>query len=90
MYVHTVDLIHSIPYFDQVNLVDLSILCSLRIMTHALIKLKDQYLVSNCCAILVNLSQYIDAAHPGMAERVVHISLLVSNKVASRLLVTDV
>ena len=50
---------------------DLIILCVTRALTHALFHLKNSYLLSNCCAILLNLAPHISLLHPFTSERIV-------------------
>jgi hypothetical protein len=58
----------------QVSAVDACYLCILRCVAHALLRLRDPYLLSNSCAILHNLSQYSGSGlQPYTAERLVRV-----------------
>jgi hypothetical protein len=57
-----------------VSAVDACYLCILRCIAHALLRLRDPYLLSNSCAILHNLSQYSESGlQPYTAERLVRV-----------------
>ena len=58
----------------DVSLVDLTVLCVMRSTMYALYHLKgDQYLLSNCYAILLNIAPYLIGIHTYSAERIVTI-----------------
>ena len=58
----------------DVLLVDLTVLCAIRTAMHALYHLKgDQYLLSNCYAILLNIAPYLIGMHTYTSERLVTI-----------------
>lgn len=58
----------------QASLLDAALLCLLRTVMHALFRLQDQYLLSNACAALHNLSTRMQrAVLPYTAERLVRV-----------------
>lgn len=58
----------------EVSIVDLTVLCVLRTTMYGLYHLKgDQYLLSNCYAILLNIAPYLIGIHTYSAERLVTI-----------------
>lgn len=60
--------------FFQASLLDAALLCLLRTVMHALFRLQDQYLLSNACAALHNLSTRMQrAVLPYTAERLVRV-----------------
>ena len=56
---------------SEVSLCDLVVLCVIRTIMHALFRLRDQYLVYNCFAVLLNLAPLISNTHSYAAERLV-------------------
>lgn len=66
--------IETISVYLQATTMDATLLCLLRVMVHALFRLQDQYLVSNACAILYNLSsRLVQGMLPYTAERLVKV-----------------
>lgn len=58
----------------QASLMDAALLCLLRTVMHALFRLQDQYLLSNACAALHNLSTRMQrTVLPYTAERLVRV-----------------
>lgn len=64
---------------------DVIVLCTLRTSIHALFKLQDQYILSNSCAVLLNIAPYITNIHVYAAERIVNVIL----RIASRIIKDD-
>lgn len=63
---------------------DLCILCTVRTGLHAVFKLRDTYLLSNCAAVLNNIaasSAFAGGLHPHTCDRLVRISLQLSRRV---------
>jgi hypothetical protein len=68
-----------------VSAVDACYLCILRCIAHALLRLRDPYLLSNSCAILHNLSQYSESGlQPYTAERLVRVWCQLSNRAVKK------
>ena len=59
---------------QSVSLCDLVILCVIRTIMHALFRLRDQYLVYNCFAVLLNLTSVLSEIHSYAAERLVKVT----------------
>lgn len=66
----------------DVSLLDLFVLCILRVTMFASFRLKDQYLTSNCYAVLLNLAPHLGAGNMHMyaAERLVQLLFRVSRR----------
>ena len=62
-------------YLKDINLGSILVLCLLRSLTFNLNRLRDSFLLSNCCAILMNLSPNITDLHEYAAMRLVSITL---------------
>jgi len=63
------------------SLCDLVVLCTLRTAMFALYSLRDQYLLQNCYAILLNLAPVVSKIHVYTAERFVRVLIQVSRRV---------
>lgn len=55
-------------------LLDLTLLCLLRLITYAVFSVRDEYLLSNTSAILQNLTPHVGALLPYTAERIVKVT----------------
>ena len=67
---------------SEVSLTDLTILCIIRTVMHALFRLRDNYLVSNCYAVLLNLAPYIANMHSYSAERLVTVTCRLGKRIS--------
>lgn len=68
----------------NIPLLDLTILCILRAIMHALFRLKgDQFLLSNCFAVLLNIAPYIGNMSSYTAERVVNVIRRICKRIIS-------
>lgn len=69
--------------FLQASTEDASFLCILRCVVHALLRLRDPYLLSNSCAILHNLSLQLGGSlQPYTAERLVRVACQLCRRAA--------
>lgn len=55
------------------SLADLTMLCTLRCTLYALFKLKDQYLLSNCFAVLLDLAPFLKNMDCYVSERIIRV-----------------
>jgi hypothetical protein len=82
------NIVSSVPWYNERNLKDINLgslllLSLLRSITFNLSKLHDAFLLSNCCAVLMNLSHNIVNVHEYAAMRLVSVTLSVLKKYAS-------
>lgn len=60
-------------HIQNFPMLDLILLCTLRTVMHALFRIKDNYLVYNCFAVVLNLAPSLVDIHNYTAERVVRV-----------------
>ena len=73
-------MVASVPWYKERNIKDISlgsvlVLCLLRSLTFNLNRLHDAFLLSNCCAILMNLSTSVSDLHEYAALRLASVTL---------------
>jgi hypothetical protein len=82
------NIVSAVPWYKERNLKDINLgslllLTLLRSITFNLSKLHDAFLLSNCCAVLMNLSHNIVNLHEYAAIRLVSVTMSVLKKYAS-------
>lgn len=67
---------------NSIPLLDLIVLCIIKIILHALFKLQvDHYLLSNCYAILLNVAPYLTNIHFYTSERIIDVIKKISKRI---------
>jgi len=74
------NMVANVPWYKERNIKDVNLgsvllLCLLRSLTFNLNRLHDAFLLSNCCAILMNLSPAVSDLHEYAAMRLVSITV---------------
>jgi len=62
------------------SLADLTMLCTLRCTLYALFKLKDQYLLSNCFAVMLDLAPFMKNMDCYVSERITKVVCLLAKR----------
>jgi len=80
---HTQLRLPSVPWIKERRVADISVgsLCMLillRVLHVNLVEWKDAYVTTNCMAALSNFGRTLEGAHPGLAQRMVNVVLLVA------------
>lgn len=82
------NIVSSVPWYKERNLRDINLgslllLTLLRSITFNLAKMHDAFLLSNCCAVLMNLSHNIVNLHEYAAMRLMSVTMSVLKKYSS-------
>jgi hypothetical protein len=82
------NIVSSVPWYKERNLRDINLgslllLTLLRSITFNLAKMQDAFLLSNCCAVLMNLSHNIVNLHEYAAMRLMSVTMSVLKKYSS-------